>query len=415
MLWAYVAAVLGKYGIYKPMTQHGVDFTKHWYAAHAILEGVTPYEGKPHLWLGYNYPQWTALVTFWLAYLDIKTAEILWKSIGLLLVVACWWIAWRVFKPDLSGAPGLSAQSDFRIQLTRAMHGHWALTTAVLVAAFAPAGASSLHIGQSDPINAFLAMALVAALLTGRERLGGVYWAMLCLVKSVPVFLILPVLFWRRWRMLQGWLFFMAGYALMLLITGRLMHEWFFVSDVTPLIPFRWRGISVAIPRAILLAFFPESWHDTPAIYETFIKAGMLITLAAMALIVYMARRRGLGFLRVLETSLLFLPFLTPLLENHHFVWVMPVLFLHLQRWLRGDFSLSMTAVLVVGWAVVMLDYFAYNLLAHTGFFGKFFSVPGGLLLLGASVYEIFRARPEDSTTSEWNAQAAPRTVRQSY
>jgi hypothetical protein len=387
-LWAYVAVIFGKYGIYKPMNQHGVDYPKHWYAAQAIVEGTSPYEGKPFLWLGYNYPQWNAMLSFWLAYFDIETSEKIWKIIGLLFVIGCWWLTYRFFKPDLSGATLLS---PLRREIAQTLHDNWLLASAVIVAAFSPAGASSLFLGQTDPINAYLAMAMAAAFLIGRDRLSGVYWAMLCLVKSIPVFLLIPIIFWRRWRILQGWLLFMAGYALVLFLTGRIQYEWFFVSDVSHLIPFRWRGISITIPRAIMLLFFPSQWHETPAIYESFVQVGLISGLIGIVATVWVAHRRQVNFERALEISLLFLPFLTPLLENHHFVWVMPALLFQIRRWMRGEMSAAAAAVLALGWSIVMLDYFAYNLLAHKGMISKFFSMPGGLLLLIASAVEILR------------------------
>ena len=96
---AFIAFNLGKHGIYRPLTIHGVDYPKHWEAARAILEGRNNYIGGD-LWLGFNYPQWSALATVWLGWFDVDTAQWIWKLMMLASLIGAWWIGWRSFRPN---------------------------------------------------------------------------------------------------------------------------------------------------------------------------------------------------------------------------------------------------------------------------------------------------------------------------
>lgn len=394
LLWGYVAFILGKHGIYRPLTQTGVDYPKHWLAARAILDGENNYTGNYWLWLGFNYPQWSALISFWIACFDIGTAEIVWKMIGLGLIVACWWIAWRCFRPEAAAEGEAPLQiGETRRSAAEAMRRDWPLTCAVMVALFAPAGASSLFLGQIEPMNAFLVMAFVGALLIEKEGLAGVYWAMLCLIKMIPVFLIVPIILWRRWRILKTWAIFMAVYAIVLVVTGRLQYEWFFVTEAAGKIPFRWRGISVALPRAIMLLFFPGEWRDDELHYMRFMNTGMVILCGLYVAAIAAIRRGGWSFLRSLEVAIMFIPLLSPLLENHHFAWTLPVFFLQVRRWIRGEMTAGVAFVLVLGWWLIALDYFCYNLMAHMGDWPRFISMPGAIIIIIACMIEFARAK----------------------
>lgn len=391
--WLYVAYVFGRYGIFKPIVTAGIDFPKHWLAPRAILEGRNAYEGEG-LWLFFNYPQWSALVTFWLGWLDARTAEVVWKMMNVGMVVVSWALIVRFLRPSpavLAAPPNLA--NPQRLAVSTGVIRYWPLLTAVIVAAFSPATTTVFFTGNIEPWNVLAMTGFIVCLASGRFRLAGVCWAALCLIKMMPGILLLPLLLWRRWRVVQGWLLFLLAYLVVLILTGRIRYEWFFLTEVAPLVPFRWRGISVSIPQFALEYFLP-AWNEDPAAY-TRIANGWLFAVAVLyAALVMLFWRRRLPFERVLEPAILLIPFLSPLLEGHHFAWSLPVLFLQINRWLRGDLTNSFALVYAIGWMVVGLDYFYINLLHNFGRWTDYVVTVGGILLAATSATEHLRERP---------------------
>jgi hypothetical protein len=258
----------------------------------------------------------------------------------------------------------------------------------VLVAAYSPAGAASLYLGQIDPTNAMLAVAFIGALLAGRQLTAGFFLAMLCLIKMMPVFLILPLMLRRRWVVLAGWLGFMVGYALVLAVTGRLGHEWFFVSTMAPEIPFHWREISGSMHRALLRFVLPEGWHENRARFDLI--AG-IVTVGLIgvygATMVALARRR-LTTLRLMECGLLFVPLFSPLFESHHMAWALPVMLLHARRWLMERISRGFALIFGVGWIIVAQDYSFMNLLQDASGHYRFYVMIGAVALCATAVID---------------------------
>lgn len=382
LVWGYVAYIFGRYGIYYPLKIYGVDYEKHWLAALAVLEGRTVYLGE-QLTLGFNYPQWSALVTFWLPWVDIDTGATVWLILSLIMLICCAWIGMRLLRP--SGAPAgesLVPAGPLRTQVSLGLEKNWGTVSALLVAIFSPAAACSLFIGQIQPFNAFLAMALCGAIVLRRERLAGVYWAMLCLVKIMPVMLIVPFLFWKKRRIFEGFLAFMAGYFLMLVALGRVGYEWYFVTEVIDKIGFHWRGISMSIPRIIVLYVMPEGWHDDPARYNLVTRVTLGFIAVLFVAFTAAARRRRWSLLRAMELGLLFTPLLSPLFESHHPAWALPVLFLHLRRWVRREMYTWTAFGLSIGWLGLCLEFFKYNFWVTNESWHLFYLGPASLVFL---------------------------------
>ncbi|GEM_PF-1579180 len=390
----FVAFNLGKHGLYRPLTIHGVDYPKHWLAARAVLEGRSVYAGD-QLWMGFNYPQWSALLTFWLGWLPLEAAEHLWKLTMLGALAGAWWLAWREFRPQPEvGEAAQAARGGLRRTVSRELARHWGLTAAVLIVAFSPAGASGLFAGNVQPFNVFLVMAFVAALLAGREALAGVYWAMLCLVKMTPLALAAPILIWRRGSVLAGWGGFIGLYGVVLALTGRWREEAYFFGEVAAEVPFYWREISKSVPRGLLLWLSPRRWHESPELFNRAIALyvvglALLLTGALLAL-----RARRVPFLCALEPSLVVVPLFSPLLEGHHFGWALPALFLQVRRWATGEMSGATAAALAIGWVAVSLDYFYSNMLQSWGAWTHFLVTLGGAWLLAASALSAFKSAP---------------------
>lgn len=365
-LWAFVAITVGIHGIYRPLTIFGVDYYKHWLAARAVVNGESVYLGD-WLWLGFNYPQWSALVTFWLGWLPQQAAQDTWKMMHLLMIVGCWWMGRGLFVPgrryEKSELPAHST-SDL---LPSGVRANWTLAVAFLTAAFSPAVAISLYVGQIEPANAFLSVAFFGALMLKREKLAGVYLAMLCLIKMMPVVWIVPIVLWRRWDVMKGWFAFMAGYFLILVATGRVGYEWFFVTEMMDKIAFEWRNISISIPHYILRQFFPSNWYEDPALHGRVLKIvlGMLIViyLAGIGLM----RRRRVELLDVLAWAAIFMPLMSPLFEPHHVAIALPVLYLHAGRFAAGQMKWGRALPLAVGWIAICMNYVYRNFMQNVG------------------------------------------------
>lgn len=410
-VWFFIAFNIVKHAIYRPLTTTGVDFPKHWFAPRAILEGVNNYrfpshwlgpegvlEGEPgyipdELWLFYNYPQFNALVTFWMGWFDRRTAEIVWKMLNFGLLIGCWWIFYRYFRPSLDALRSpINRNSAERSAVVSALAGSWGLVSAAILVGFSPAGTTVLFTGNLEPWNLLSIACLFAALLSGFPFVAGCAFAALCLLKMIPVVLLLPFFLWRRWRVLSGWLAFMFGYLLLLIATGRLEYEWYFVTEVAGEVAYEWKWISVSIPQFFLKFFLPAAWNDDPVLYNRFTSAVLVLLLSIYVGIIGILRSRKLPLLRTLEFAVLYVPFLSPLLEGHHLAWTLPVLFLQIRRWTVGELRPGYALAYGLGWIVVALDYFYINMMGNFGEWHKFIVAGGGLLLIVISAIECLMA-----------------------
>lgn len=354
----FVLITAFRHGLWRPLAVHGVDYPKHWHAARAMVEGRSLYHGEA-LEMHFNYPQWAAVLGLGLALTDEATGEKLWKLMLFGSLCGCWVIAWRCFRPDPSR--DAKRRSGTRRIVADGLAGHWALTSAALIVLFSPALARPVFAGNIDPFNALFATALVAAFIAGRERLSGVLWAMLCLIKLLPVSLAPVFLLGRRRGVIAGFLAFVILYALLLAGLGRIGEEVGFYRDLLPQVGFYWRGISRSLSRALLESSLPASLFDDPVIYNACTITILAILASVDTLAVAAVIGRGRPPARALEVSMLFAPMISPLFETHHLVLVLPVLFLQVRRWIEGEMTGRAVALLAPGWCVLCMDNFFQN------------------------------------------------------
>lgn len=340
------------WGVIRPSGFISADYPKHWLAARCLFEGTNNYIGE-HLTLVFNYPQATAFVFFWLAFFSEAMGEKIWEWTHIGFLVACWIIGWRVY---LRGAGGEGA-------LRSAIAAAPGLAAAFLVASYSPA-TFNIFCGNIDPYNALLGVAMAALLLHSRDRWAGVAWAMLVLCKMLPVILIVPFALWRRWRVIQGCLIVMAIYFAVLVVTGRVGYEWYFVTENVPNVSWHWLGLSLSTQRLVYYllgqteAPFNASWFPYIQWGVTgFFGVFYLTTVAWM-------KRRGVEFMRMLELTLLITPLFAPLLEPHHYVYILPVLLLHARRWLRAEMGTVWARTFAIEWILLMAYYPAIDLIS---------------------------------------------------
>ncbi len=385
-MWAFIGYTLIHHGFVRPAGFLGDDYVKHWWAARALLEGRSPYVGE-HLEFYFNYPQALAWLYVWLGWFPIATAEKLWEWSHLALLAGAWWIGWRGLRPREAG-PGPARA---------ALAAHWGLAVGFSLALFGPA-VENIRIGNVDPLNAILAVALAAALLGGRERLAGGCWAGLVLVKLLPAVLLAPLVMWRRWRALAVGATLLGGYALVLAATGRLGWEWEFIARRAPELPYYWRGISISPGRGLILLAGLEEWHEDPLRYRQVTSAvGLVVGVVYVAGLGWM-RRRGWPLRRALEPALIGVALFSPLLQAHHFVYALPALWLQMARWAEGRMSGGFAVALTLPWLAMGVNSTMLDLAVPSGMWLRFVPPLAALVLLGVIGAELVvegrRAQP---------------------
>lgn len=65
LMYIMAAALFSYHCVYTSLVTRGVDYGKHWKAAHVLLKGGSPYEGD--LYMSFNYPLFTGWLFSWLA------------------------------------------------------------------------------------------------------------------------------------------------------------------------------------------------------------------------------------------------------------------------------------------------------------------------------------------------------------
>lgn len=386
VLFLYIVWTIVQWGFIRPAGFIGSDYHKHWLAARCLFEGTNNYIGK-WLELGFNYPQATAFIFGWLGFFSEAVGEKLWEWMHIGFLIGCWLIAWKAFAPS-PRALRLADNDDSGQRMRSACARHWGLLTAFALAIFTPA-THCIWVGNIDPYNAILAMGLVAALLSGRDRLAGVLWALLILCKMLPLALIVPLIAWRRWRVFKATLVVMVVYFVVLLVTGRLSYEWYFVRETIPNITFFWRGISVSMSRAVIFLLGRPEWHEKEAAFNMVVRLTTVTLLTIyIFMIVWLRRRRGTGFVRTFELAMLFYPLMAPLLEPHHFVFLMPVMFLHMKRAVEDRMLESIGALYLLGWLVLSQAYTVVDLTASPSGVVIFLPLLAALGLMATAVIE---------------------------
>jgi hypothetical protein len=357
LLILYTVADLG---FWRPLTMRGIDYDKHWEAARALIEGRNPYLG-PELWLRFNYPQAVAYAFCWLGLFSRATGEVVWKMTLLACLVGCWLIGWRYYRPPsepkrMDGPLPLARAALQDLHFRQGAGRSWGLVSAFAVSTYFPV-TSCLLLGNADPLNALLSVALGAALLAGAEAAAGVCLALLVLVKLMPLALLAPLIIWKRWRMLKAFGMALGLYGLLLLAGGRWGTEWFFFREVVPRIAAEWRFISISPIRLLAeVTGHGRAYADPRGFARIAFWGAGALSVAYLGLLAGL-RRRGVAWPRGLEAAIVFFPILSPLLEVRHFAWILPLFLLQLRRWIEGDLPTPRAVSLLFGWILLDLSF----------------------------------------------------------
>lgn len=346
VLWLAVTCIVLDWGIVRAWMTHGVDFPKHWLAARALLAGANVYTGW-ELYLGFNYPQWMAFAHFFLGLTDLRTAEHLYDLNNLAFALLCWWIGVRQYRPDGSLAP-----TAWRAELAR----HWGLLLALTLAMYQPL-TTCMPAGNIDPYNAFFSLLTVGLMFRRRPVAAGVAWMLLVLCKLLPLAMLVVFVLWRCRRLMAGAGATLAAYLLLLVLTGRVGYEWFFYHQIVPEIGYYWRGISMSLPRGLMMLLGLDDRAGDRTFYSVFSVGVLAVIGLSYAAAVWWMRRRRVELERAVELTMLMIPVMAPLLEFHHFVFSLPTILLQWRRWIEGRMRPGFGVVYFLAWLNLSQSY----------------------------------------------------------
>ncbi|MCX7964047.1 MAG: DUF2029 domain-containing protein [Candidatus Sumerlaea chitinivorans] len=351
-LWALSVTYLAYYYVYKPFSMHGVDFTVLWRAAENFVQGRSVYAEPPILvgadgWEVFKYPQFSAILFSWLALLPFEIAEWCWKGLLLGTVVISMWVAYRWVSEAGNEMTPLAAPKpllDRRLLLP---------LVALSISMFSPLS-WALQLGQVGPLLALLLLLHFWLLHRKHELLAGSVWALSILVKVVPIALIVYYLAFRRWRLLVGALGTVAVYLLALLVLGRLHDEWDYVVRVAPDIAALTKHVSRSLSHfgeLVVSGLFPGETVWMHRIQQGINGGAVLLYVLSAGWLAY----RQVNQEATLASAVVGLIVISPVVEGHHFVVLLPALAIHACMWLLGQLRPTQALVILLAWLPIFV------------------------------------------------------------
>jgi hypothetical protein len=95
---------------------------------------------------------------------------------------------------------------------------------------------------------------------------------------------------------------------------------------------------------------------------------------------------------RALEPLMLAYPFASPLLEYHHFVWMLPVLVLQVKRWAEGRMGGREAGALLAGWVMMQVGYDVSFARSQWGLWVHFLGMLAAAGVLAVTIWTTLRA-----------------------
>jgi hypothetical protein len=391
------------YGLYMPITQPNADYLKHWEAAKAVLAGRTPYFGAPDLYLGFNYPLFTAYLFSYLGFLQFEASRIVWIIGNSLFAIGGAVIAAKWLRPS---APVQSAGEPVMLWRLRSATWHnWAIICLLLTINFQPL-LYCFQPANIDPVQYFILMIFAAAFVCRRDYLAGTMLGIAALVKVAPVLLLIPALAVRRWRLSGSFLIALAAYAVILLLTGKWRMEAFLYQDVLQKIGFHYLNISYSTHKILAEIFHPGALADRLAYNHWVFQINLFLLMVMIAVCAYWylyVRRQvehlfGFGMLMIILMS--------PLLEYHHFVWAAPALFFQIRGWAQGSVSNRAILICIFAWVILFFVRIANDFMAPVFSFPYMCFAPAAGVLLAVISAAIACSPPASDSSSSLDSAA---------
>lgn len=382
------------YGLYYPLVSPNSDYSKHWDAAHALLNGTTPFfEPCP---LGYAYPLFASIPYLWLGLFSIEKARVLWIICNFFHVTMGTFLLAYFLKPkqfyEYAGEP------DAAMRFRRGLGRNWGLIIVILMANYKPL-VSTLLPANIEPFNYLFFCVFTVALLKNKPVATALSWVCFSLIKLVPVILIMPMFLTKKIKEVVIYLSVLIGYAALLVVTGYWRIEAVLFKEWLPRLAHFYESINYSTHRTLALYFNPEAMLS----YQSYNKwalsinvvLGFLITLICLAW-----AKRGKGSSELLiGFVMLCMPLLSPILEYIHFVWGVPLLIFQLLAWYEGRISHKNGLILFLGWlGILLVHHLSNHISGGLPFFGSwlFLSSPVGFVLAGLSAWTAFHAKGRD-------------------
>lgn len=351
-LWGLALTYFGYYYVYKSFSMHGVDFTVLWRAAENFVQGRSVYAEPPILvgadhWEVFKYPQFSAILFSWLALLPFEIAEWCWKGLLLTTVLLSAGVTnhWVSKAGDM--VTSLTAPRPF---LDRRLV---APLVALAFSMFSPLS-WALQLGQVGPLLALLLLLHFWLLHRKHELLAGSVWALSILVKVVPIALIVYYVAFRRWRMLVGALGTVAVYLMALLVLGRLHDEWDYVVRVAPDIAALTKHVSRSLSHfgeLVVSGLLPRETVWMHRIQHGIIGGAVTLYVLSAGWLAY----RRVNQEAVLASAVVGLIVISPVVEGHHFVVLLPALAIHARMWLLGQLRPTQGFVILLAWLPIFV------------------------------------------------------------
>ncbi|GAB4324381.1 MAG: hypothetical protein Kow0059_19940 [Candidatus Sumerlaeia bacterium] len=339
----------------------GIDYDKHWLAYERIARGQSPYTGEPPD----NYPAFTKPLFAWLMLFDFRTGEVMWDAWNALMLVGAALLAALFYRPRPPAAPdigeanaagGGSGWPAARRQIRALLRDTWWAWAPFLVLTFTPA-THQFAVGNIAPTVFFLLTGWGALVASGGDRPGaGVVLAMASLIKALTAFVLLAFVLARRRRAVVGAAAVGALYVLGVTLAGWWDWEKRIYLDIWPAFTWDFRGICYGLNRLLAQTLFPWAWSDADAFRRLSVAVSGVV-LAASSLILWLGRghlRTDDGFHAGLSFSLAALPLINPLLEYHHYVWLVPAWLLLWRRWAEGRIADGAFLAQLPCWALIV-------------------------------------------------------------
>ena len=320
-----------------PFTAVGVDFGKHYIAAQRVIRGESPYAGDD-MYLAFNYPQfvaWTNLPI--LLFKNPDVAESAWDVANVMLVLLTALVAAVGYCPDEKW-------------LASHINVPWWCIAIFLTLFYSPNTAGLRPGNLSSWVLLFITL-LGWAIYKKKEVLTGVLLILCALLKVLPIFLLIPyIMAWRK-KVLTGAGATLGIYLGILIVTGALKNEIFFITHVLPNVGEKWSIISISIPYVITRHFFPATHANPVAMKEISVVWSLMMILPYLWLSFRYRRllRSAEGEILFFVIGVILAPLVSPLLEYHHLVWVFPALLLTFHLAQRGLLKGTYLAIAAIG------------------------------------------------------------------
>jgi len=370
-----------------PFTAVGVDFGKHYIAAQRVLKGESPYTGDD-MYLAFNYPQfvaWTNLPI--LIFKNPAVAEKAWDVANVILVLLTAIVAAVGYRPDEKW-------------LASHINVPWWSIALFLTIFYSPNTAGMRPGNLSSWVLLFITL-LGWAIYRQKDVLTGVLLILSALLKVLPIFLLIPYIMARRKKVLTGAGASLGIYFLILLVTGTLKNEVFFITHVLPNVGEKWSVISTSIPYVVTRHHFPATHSNPVAMREISVLWSLIVILPYLW--VSFRYRRVLwsadGEILFFVIGVILAPLVPPLLEYHHLVWVFPAMLLTFHLAQRGLLRGAYLAIAGLGFFWLCISGSLADVIYFPGF--PFLSTNAFVLILLYIAFIIVLIRQRDQLNKD--------------